>query len=106
MVLSNYSVLASEYGKASQKIATYLITLQKPTDMSIKYFRKFRNHALCFRVLNRHLFRRDSRDVPCRRVIDKDPTDREVLNPYIMKAGIVGVKWHTGEWLIGIGGKD
>lgn len=72
MALSNYFVLASEYGEASQKIVTYLITLQKPIDMSIKYSRKFKNHALCFRVLNRHLFRRDSRDVPCRRVIDEE----------------------------------
>lgn len=38
--------------------------------------------------------------------LTKNPTDREFLNPYIMKAGIVGVKGHTGEWLMGIGGKD
>ena len=65
-------VLAPGYGEASQQIATYLTTLQKPAGMDTKEFQKFKNYALHFCVLDRHLFRRNSRNVPCRRVIDNE----------------------------------
>ena len=63
-------VLVPGCGETSQRIATYLITLQKPAGMDTKDFQKFKNYALHFCVLDRHLFRRNSRNVPCRRVID------------------------------------
>ena len=49
-------ILEPGYSKFSQRIALYLITLQKLTQLTAKKFQKFKNHALHFRILDKHFF--------------------------------------------------
>ena len=86
------SVLVPGYREASQRIATYLITLQKPAGMDTKEFRKFKNYALHFRVLDCHFFRRNSRNVPCRRVIDNEADCQSILKSLHNESGRRGRK--------------
>ena len=72
-------ILKLGYSKSFQCIALYLTTLQKPTRLTAKKFRKFKNHALHFRILDKHLFRRNSRNVPCRRVIDNKQDRQQIM---------------------------
>lgn len=43
-------ILQEGYRELSQKIATYLITLWKPTNMSIKEFNAFKKQAIKFKI--------------------------------------------------------
>ena len=65
--------LEDSYSEGSQKIARWLVTLRRPEKMNTKEFKKFKHHALKFLVRNRQLFRRQSKNVLMRRVVD----DRE-----------------------------
>jgi hypothetical protein len=66
------------YSEESQQYATFLTTLGRPDGMHGKEFRKFKAEALKFFVQDGHLFRRASKNVPIRRVVD-DPADRETI---------------------------
>jgi hypothetical protein len=70
------SILAPGYSEKSQKIAAYLSTLRKPPEMSLKEFNKFKKEALRFKLQGDQLFRRNSKNVPMRRVVD-DPEERQ-----------------------------
>ena len=63
-------ILQGDYTKFFWKIATYLTTLQKPANMTTKEFNTFKKQALKFKVQDNHLFRRNSKNVPMRRVVD------------------------------------
>jgi hypothetical protein len=71
-------VLEPGYSELSQRYATYITTLKRPVGLSTKEYRQFKAEALKFAVQNRHLFRRASKNVPIRRVID-DPDDRSSI---------------------------
>jgi hypothetical protein len=64
------SSLEVSYSEKSQNIAAYLTILRKPSDMTAKKFNIFKKKALKYKVQNRHLFRRNSKNVSLRRVID------------------------------------
>lgn len=70
--------LENGYDEDSIVIANYLTTLTKPTDMNQKDFRKLKNKALQFRVQDRQLFKRNSRNVPSRRVIDNSNDQQRI----------------------------
>ena len=63
------------YSPKSIQIATYLITLRNPAGMSRKKLKAFKSEAMRYKVQDKHLFRRNSRNVPLRRVVDS-PEDR------------------------------
>ncbi len=64
------SILASEYFEKSQKIVVYMFKLRKSSEMSLKEFNKFKKKALRFKLQRNQLFRRNSKNVLMRRVID------------------------------------
>ena len=68
-------IVREGYSDQSRKIASYLTTLQKPGGMTSKELYSFKKQALRFKVQDSHFSRRNSKNVPLRRVID-DPTDR------------------------------
>ena len=69
-------VLAEEYG---DKWEAYLTTLQKLADMTIKEFWIFKGEALRFRVEGDQLFKRSSKNVPARRVIDGNEQKLQIM---------------------------
>ena len=64
-------VLSEDYTEESEKIAQYLVTLQRPQDLSGREFRRFKMRALKFAVIGEHLYRREKKQVPLRRVLDQ-----------------------------------
>ena len=64
-------VLQDGYSDLSRKIITYLTKLRKPSEMNSKEFNTFEKQAFTFKVQDQHLFRRNSKNVPMRRVIDR-----------------------------------
>ena len=68
--------MADKYSDDSRKIATYLTTLRRPPELDTKEFNAFKKKAVKFKVQDNHLFRRNSKNVPMRRVVD-DPVERQ-----------------------------
>ncbi len=71
-------ILTDKYSGNSWKIATYLITIRRPPEMTTKEFNSFKKKAIKFKVQDNHLFRRNSKNVPMRRVVD-DPVERQTI---------------------------
>ena len=71
-------ILADNYSDYSRKIATYLTTLHQSPGMDTKEFNAFKKKAVKFKVQDNQLFRRNSKNVPMRRVVD-DPTERQTI---------------------------
>lgn len=71
-------ILQEGYTELSRKIATYLTTLRRPAEMSRKEFNTFKNQALKSKVQDNHLFRRNSKNVPMRCVVD-NPIERQTI---------------------------
>ena len=63
-------VLKNEYFDKSKKIVRYFMTLQKSSEMNTKKFRKWKTDAFKFKIQNRHFFRRNSKNIFMRRVIN------------------------------------
>ena len=63
-------VLSGQYSEDSQAIADYLATLRRPEGLSRSEFRRFRLRASKFQIRRGHLFRRQSKNVPARRVVN------------------------------------
>ncbi len=66
----SFSILIFEYFEKSQKIIVYLFTLRKSSEMSLKKFNKFKKKILRFKLQKDQFFRRNSKNVFMRRVID------------------------------------
>lgn len=73
-------VLDESYSDKSERIATYLTTLQKPSDLTVKEFKKFKDEALRYRVQGKQLFRRNSKNVPSRRVVDSEEDRQRIIH--------------------------
>ena len=71
-------ILVNHYSDDSQKIATYLTTLRRPPEMDTKEFNAFKKKAIKFKVQDNHLFRRNSKNVPMRQVVD-NPVERQTI---------------------------
>jgi Integrase zinc binding domain/RNase H-like domain found in reverse transcriptase/Reverse transcriptase (RNA-dependent DNA polymerase) len=72
--------LRSGYNEESAEIAQYLRTLRRPLDLSRQEFRRFKYHALQFLVRDGHLFRRASKNIPLRRVVDSEADRLSILH--------------------------
>jgi len=73
--------LEGKYAKHHQNVAIYLLTMAKPpslSGLSRKDYTKFRRDALTYLVQGRQLFKRASRNIPLRRVID-DIEEQEMV---------------------------
>jgi hypothetical protein len=72
-------ILASEYSEKSQKIAVYLFTLRKSSEMTLKKFNKFKKKVLKFKLQKDQFFRRNSKNVSMRRMIDNLDERQRIL---------------------------
>ena len=63
-------ILKNEYFNKSKKIVRYFMTLQKSSEMNTKKFRKWKINVFKFKVQNRYFFRRNSKNIFMRRVIN------------------------------------
>ncbi len=73
------SILIFEYFEKSQKIVVYLFTLRKSFEMSLKKFNKFKKKVLKFKLQRDQFFRRNSKNVFMRRVIDDFEKRQRIL---------------------------
>ena len=71
--------LEDSYGEEYQEIARWLCTLVRPTHLEGKAYRRFKQEALKFVVHDRQLFRRASKNVPLRKVVDRGERKKEIL---------------------------
>ncbi len=76
------SILISEYFEKSQKIVVYLFTLRKSFEMSLKEFNKFKKKALKFKLQRNQLFRRNSKNVLMKRMIDDLEKRQRILKQF------------------------
>lgn len=72
-------VLEAGFSKKSIQIATYLTTLHPSDKMSIKKFKKFKAEALRYKVVNHILFRRNTKNIPLKRVIDNPEKQTNII---------------------------
>ena len=63
-------ILKNEYFDKLKKIVRYFMTLQKSSEMNIEKFRKWKTDVFKFKIQNRHFFRRNSKNIFMRRVIN------------------------------------
>jgi hypothetical protein len=73
------SILIFEYFEKSQKIVVYLFTLRKSSEMSLKKFNKFKKKAFKFKLQRDQFFRRNSKNVLMKRVIDDFEERQRIL---------------------------
>jgi hypothetical protein len=81
------------YSDDSKAIARFLkgpTALARPHDMTVKEFRKFKDNALKFACGGGHLFRKSSKNMPMRRVIDDDEMRKEILEAMHEQGGHKG----------------
>ncbi len=74
-------LLYSNYSPSHQNITRYLLTIARPStllELLRKEYSKFRRDALTYLVQGKQLFKRASRNIPLRRVID-DPDKRKLV---------------------------
>ena len=72
-------ILDGEWSKESIRIANYLTTLRRLTDISVKEFRKFKSKALQYQVQDKTLFRRASKNVLQTRVVDLQAEKQAII---------------------------
>jgi hypothetical protein len=72
-------ILISEYSEKSQKIVVYLFTLRKSSEMTLKEFNKFKKKVLRFKLQKNQFFRRNSKNVFMKRVIDDFEKRQRIL---------------------------
>jgi hypothetical protein len=66
----SFFILIFEYSEKSQKIVVYLFTLRKSSEMTLKKFNKFKKKVLRFKLQKDQFFRRNSKNVLMKRMID------------------------------------
>ena len=79
---TNVKPLPLSYSEASQRIARYLTTMRFPKDLSATERKAFKRHALLFTVIDGHLFKLSSKNIPLRRVIDLEE-ERGIVMKYL-----------------------
>ena len=82
----------SEYSERHQEVATYLATLKRNERYSASEWRKFKKYALWFLVRDGELFRRGSKNVPMRRVVDSEEDRMEIVSSQHDGSGHKGVE--------------
>jgi RNase H-like domain found in reverse transcriptase/Integrase zinc binding domain len=82
--------LGSEYSKASQRVARFLRDLKRPIGMDRKEFFNFKNKALLYSVVEKELYKRGSRGMPMRLVVDDPIKQREIIQQCHVELGHKG----------------
>jgi hypothetical protein len=75
----SFFILIFEYSEKSQKIALYLFTLRKSFEMTLKKLNKFKKKVFRFKLQRDQFFRRNSKNVFMRRMIDDFDERQRIL---------------------------
>ena len=102
----NVSPLDDTYSEEYQKIARWLSTLRRPQEMTAKEFKSFKRKAIKFKIENQLLFRRTSKNVPLRRVVDGEEYQKKVVQEMHDKNGHQGKEGTSQRCQHDIGGPD
>jgi len=70
-----------------QKIARFLLSLKRPEEIINTEFRKFKNKALGYIVLNKELYQRQDKTQPIRLVVDSLEEKRDIISSYYKELG-------------------
>jgi hypothetical protein len=76
------SILIFEYFEKSQKIVVYLFTFRKLFEMSLKEFNKFKKKVFKFKFQRNQFFRRNSKNVFMKRIIDDLEKRQRILKQF------------------------
>ena len=82
----------SGYTERHEKVAKYLSTLVRPAEMNNRKYTAFKKKALKFFIQDGELFRRKSKNVPFRRVVNKPENQAEIIVYQHNLGGHRGVK--------------
>ena len=98
----------SVYSDFHLQVADYLTTLRRPKTIPKNQFSRFRKKALKYCVQEGELFRRGTKNMPLRRVVDGEPERQEVIESLHDQHGhpghertamlLTGVYWWDGLW--------
>lgn len=77
--VDDQQIAFSEYSDEHQQIATYLVTLKRPPQMSSKAFSRFKTTALKFRVLDNKLYRIQTAHGMPKAVIDGEQAQKQLI---------------------------
>ncbi len=72
--------LPSYYLKESQKIARFIITLKRLKNIIKKDFYKFKNKAISYLVIKKGLYKKDSKNMLMRLIINFKEKRKKVIN--------------------------
>jgi cell shape-determining protein MreC len=75
-------ILIFEYFEKFQKIVVYLFTFRKFFEMSLKEFNKFKKKAFKFKLQRNQFFRRNSKNVFMKRMIDDLEKRQRILKQF------------------------
>ena len=79
---TDWLVPDAKYSEESKAIAKFLkgdTALARPAGMTAQEYRKFKDNALKFACGGGHLFRKSSKNMPMRRVVDDQDTKNDIL---------------------------
>jgi hypothetical protein len=82
----------SHYTEEHEQYARYLTTLRKPEHLGGRQFTKFKKEATKFLVKDGELFRRGSKSIPLRRVVDGEADKQEIITYQHDHSGHRGVE--------------
>lgn len=85
-------VLAEDYEEASEEIAVFLQTLQRPRRLRGIELRRWTKNAAKFFVRDRYLFRKATKAMPVRRVLDGDDLQAAVIQEIHEQLGHKGIQ--------------
>ena len=77
--VSEKKMLRIEYNDKFERIIAILTLLQRSIELNRKKFRTFKSETLRYRVQDDHLYKRNSKNVSFRRVIDSDKKKLKIL---------------------------
>jgi hypothetical protein len=86
------SCSVEEYTEESQDIARFILYLQRPEELRGKEWRRWAKHAAQFFVRERHLFKKATKVMPARRVIDRPETQAALIREVHEQLGHKGVQ--------------
>ena len=87
------NILEDMYTERHQAVGRYLLDgMQRPEGLKGREWTKFRQYALKFVVRGGHLFKKATKNVPLRRVINIEEEIKEVLDACHEQQGHPGIK--------------
>ncbi|KAF7453564.1 hypothetical protein A1F99_008220 [Pyrenophora tritici-repentis] len=94
-------LLTEEYDEKSEEIAVFLRTLKRPDGLRGQERRKWTKNAARFFVRDRHLFRKATKAMPVRRVVDGEDLQAALIQEIHERLGHKGIQTTFGALVLG-----